>query len=116
MSEHRRRSFFDRVFVIGTPECAIFGGVAAMALGLLLLLTGFWNTLWISLLTAAGFFLGGVKEKRQWLKDLVNRLIPDKKTVPFRDHPPEIVRAVREATEKRAAPAEEKENDPGQDA
>ncbi len=109
MNDSGKDSFFDRIGKIGTPECAIFAAVLAMALALLLLCTGFWNTVWVALITGAGAFIGGVKDKKQWIKNLLNRVIPDKETVPYREQHPEITRAVRQATEKAAAAPEEAE-------
>ena len=63
MNDRKDRPALANVFRIGTPECAVFCGVLAMVLGLLLLTVGFWNTVWIALLGAVGGFLGGVKEK-----------------------------------------------------
>ncbi len=102
MNDRKDQPSLAKYFRIGTPECAIFCGAAAMALGLLLLTVGFWNTVWIALLTVCGGFLGGVKDKKQWLKNVLNHIIPDKKTMPYREQHPEISRAVREAASKNA--------------
>lgn len=100
MNDSGRNSFFDRAFRIGTPECAVFCAVLAMVLGLLLLWVGFWNTVLIFLLMLLGAFIGGVKNKKQWIKTMLNRVIPDRKSIPYREQHPEIVKAVREATGK----------------
>lgn len=100
MNDSGRNSFFDRAFQIGTPECAVFCAVVAMVLGLLLLWVGFWNTVLIFLLMLLGAFIGGVKNKKQWIKKMLNRVIPDRKSIPYREQHPEIVKAVREATGK----------------
>ncbi len=97
MSDRNDRPAFSSVFTVGTPECAIFSCAAAVGVGLLLLTVGFWNTLWIALLGAVGAFLGGVRDKKQVLKNVLNRVIPDKRAVPYREQHPEIVRAVRDA-------------------
>ena len=44
----------------------------------LLLTIGFWRTLFVVALGAAGMFIGGVKDKGQFIKNLVNRLFPPK--------------------------------------
>lgn len=98
MSEKKPTGFFESVYRIGTPECAIFFAVIAMVLAILFLAFGFWNTVLVALIMLAGAFLGGVKDKKQWLKNLINRLVPDKKMVPYREQNPEILRAVRKAT------------------
>ena len=95
MNDRKDRSFLSGIFKIGTPECAIFSGVAAMVLGLLLLTVGFWKTVWIALFGVAGCFFGGVKDKKQILKNVLNRVIPDKRAMPYREQHPDITRAVR---------------------
>ena len=95
MNSNDNHSFFHQMCKIGTPECAVFSAVIAMALGLLLLLVGFWNTVWIALLLAVGAFLGGVKDKKQWLKDVLNRIIPNKDPVAYKEQRPDISRAIR---------------------
>jgi len=107
MSDNRQeKRFIDNICKIGTPECAIFSAVIAMMLALLYLSIGFWNTVLVAILMGVGAFLGGVKDKKQWIKNLLNRVVPDHKTVPYREQNPEILKAVREATGK-AAEAEE---------
>ena len=100
MNDRNDRSSMANLFKAGTPECAIFSGAAAMVLGLLLLTVGFWNTVWIALFGVIGGFLGGVKDKKQMLKNVLNRIIPDKKTMPYREQHPDITRAVRDAAAK----------------
>lgn len=62
----------------GTPACAAFCGLCGVVLAILLLTAGFWKTLFITLLCVIGVFVGGVKEKTQWVKDTINRLFPPK--------------------------------------
>ena len=97
MNERNERSPLSNIFQVGTPECAVFSGAVAMVLGLLLLTVGFWNTLWIALFGAAGGFIGGVRDKKQIVKNVLNRIIPDKKSIPYREQHPEIVQALRDA-------------------
>lgn len=68
---------------VGTPECAVFCAAAAMVLALLLLLIGFWKTLLVVLIVCVGAFIGGVKDKKQFISRLVNRLFPPRATVPY---------------------------------
>ena len=100
MNERNERSPLSNIFQVGTPECAVFSGAVAMVLGLLLLTVGFWNTVWIALFGAAGCFIGGVRDKKQIVKNVLNRIIPDKKAVPYREQHPEIAQAVRETAAK----------------
>ena len=115
MNDRNDPSPLSKLFKAGTPECAIFSGVAAMALGLLLLTVGFWNTVWIALFGVIGGFLGGVKDKKQMLKNVLNRIIPDKKTMPYREQHPDIARAVRDAAAKGSQPGGADEDESEQD-
>ena len=108
MSENKHNSFWKNMCKIGTPECAIFFAVVAMILAILFLSFGFWNTVLVLLIMGLGAFLGGVKDKKGWLKKLINRLVPDRKMVPYREQNPEIIRTVREAT----AAADKREEEP----
>ena len=94
------------LFRIGTPECAVLFAMVAMVLALLLLTVGFWHMVWIALLMLAAAFLGGVRDKKQWIKNLINRLVPAKQIVPYRTQNEEIskaLQAVREAQNKPGA-------------
>ncbi|MBR5110519.1 MAG: DUF2273 domain-containing protein [Clostridia bacterium] len=82
---NRDRSFLSRAFQIGTPECAVFSAGVAMVLGLLFLWIGFWKTLFIFCLMLVGLFIGGVEDKQEWVRSLVNRLFPPKADVPYRE-------------------------------
>ncbi len=97
MKNERGTGFFDKAFQTGTPECAILCALFAMVLALLYLSLGFWKTVFVALLMVLGAFIGGVPHKKQWIKDLINRLFPARGAVPYREENPEIVRAVREA-------------------
>ena len=63
---------------LGTPAAAAVGAVCGVCVAISLLAAGFWKTLFIALLGAAGAFIGGVKDKGEWLKRTVNRLFPPK--------------------------------------
>ena len=98
MSESKLQHFAKNMFKIGTPECAIFSAVVAMGAALLILLVGFWSTVLIALLVAIGAFIGGVKDKKQWLRDKINKLFPGPQAMPYREENEAIARAVREVT------------------
>ena len=85
MNNKDGRSFLHQAFRIGTPECAVFCAGVAMLLGLLFLWIGFWKTLLIFCLMLLGMFIGGVEDKREWLGEAINRLIPAKPPVSVRE-------------------------------
>lgn len=99
MNENKWSAFTKNMFKVGTPECAVFFGAAAMVLALLFLLVGFWKTLLIAALVLAGAFIGGVKDKKEWLRNLVNRLFPPKQNAPYWERNEEIEKAVKESRE-----------------
>jgi len=85
MNNNENKSFLSQAFRIGTPECAVLCAGVAMLLGLLFLWLGFWKTLLIFCLMLIGVFIGGVEDKREWIRDLMNRLIPAKPPVNYRE-------------------------------
>ena len=105
MSERRFKHFSDHMLRIGTPECAVFCASAAMVLALLFLLVGFWRTVLIAALMGIGAFIGGVKNKKQWFADRINKIFPAPK--PYREENEAIVRAVREVTGSQQDPDED---------
>lgn len=65
-------------FSIGTKECGLLcGGIGALV-ALALILFGFWKTLLIAALFAAGYFIGACDHKMSTLKTILNRLFPPK--------------------------------------
>ena len=70
--------WMNEVFKPGTPQCGIAYGILGLILGFMLLFLGFFKTLFIVLLFLLGFFFGRVKEKREYIKALVNKLFPPK--------------------------------------
>ena len=62
----------------GTPACGVACAVAGVVIAALWLAVGFWQTLFIALMAAAGAFLGGVKDKNAFIKRLFNRVFPPK--------------------------------------
>lgn len=107
MSEHKdnkQNQFTAKILQVGTAECAIFYAVLAMVLALLFLAVGFWKTLLIAALVCVGLFIGGVKNKKQWITDKINRLFPPKQNVAYRAEKKDIEQAVRAVTEKKDPP------------
>ena len=97
------------VLKVGTPECAVFCAVIAMALALLLLTLGFWKTLLAVVIVCAGAFIGGVKDKKEFISRIVNRLFPPKTAVPYRtsETDAEQVEDMRKAAGEQAVGTEE---------
>lgn len=78
------KDFTAHMTKVGTPECAIFSGVVAMVAALLFLLAGFWQTLLIAAIVLVGVFIGGVKDKKEWLRHIVNKLFPVRENAPYK--------------------------------
>ena len=62
----------------GTPAFGLVIGAALVVLGVLVMSIGFWKTLVLCALFAVGYFLGTVENKREFMKNAANKLIPDK--------------------------------------
>ncbi len=54
----------------------LIGSACGAAVAVLLMTIGFGRTLFLGVMSGAGAFIYGVKDKQQWLKDTVNRLFP----------------------------------------
>lgn len=63
-------------FKIGTPACGFLGAVIGAALAVLVLAIGFWKAALIGAFAAIGAVMGGVPGKRQWIRKLIDRLLP----------------------------------------
>ncbi|MBR4359491.1 MAG: DUF2273 domain-containing protein [Clostridia bacterium] len=105
MRDEDRQNTDQGLFRIGTPECAVLFAVIVMVLALLYLSVGFGRMALIGLLMLAAAFIGGVKEKKQWFKNTLNRLIPAKKVVPYRTQNEEISKALQAMRAKQQADA-----------
>ena len=62
----------------GTPAYGLLLGGVLTLVGALVMIIGFWKTLVLCLLFGLGYFLGTVENKREFMKNTANRLIPDK--------------------------------------
>ncbi len=62
----------------GTPVFGLVIGAALVVLGVLVMAIGFWKTLVLCALFGVGYFLGTVENKREFMKNAANKLIPDK--------------------------------------
>ena len=66
------------LLTIGTRACGAVCGITGVALAALMLSIGLWRTLFIVLMCLLGVFVGGVKDKRGFVKNAINRLFPAK--------------------------------------
>ncbi len=67
-----------RKFQIGTPECGLLCGAIGILIALMVLFLGFWRTLFVALLFACGYFFGGVANKGEAVKKVINKVFPPK--------------------------------------
>ncbi len=89
----------------GTPLFGLAMGAILTLVGVLVMAIGFWKTLVLCLLFGLGYFLGTVENKREFMKNAANKLIPDKE-VKVIDLKTELLRE-QEATQAAAEKAEE---------
>jgi uncharacterized membrane protein len=66
------------LFKPGTPQYGIIWGIGFVILAFLFLFIGFWKTLFVVLLFIVGLFIGAVKDKETFLKNLINKIFPPK--------------------------------------
>ena len=62
----------------GTPLGGLFYGLVGLAVALFWIFLGFWKTLFILILCGLGIFLGGVKDRKEFIKKTINRWFPPK--------------------------------------
>lgn len=77
-ADDEANAFVRSLVTVGSPVCAAFWAVLGIVLAVLLLTIGLWRTLFIAALAALGAFLGGVRSKSRFFRDLINRLFPPK--------------------------------------
>lgn len=63
---------------IGTPECGVLFGLIGALIALLLLFLGFWRTVFVAVLFAAGYFIGSSKDKAETVRTFINKRFPPK--------------------------------------
>jgi uncharacterized membrane protein len=73
---NRLNEFLEEMVKPGTPQCALFTGFLAFITGLLLIFVGFFKTILIIIIVAVGVFLGAVRNKKEAIRGVVNRLFP----------------------------------------
>lgn len=109
--DNKKAIFTARILQVGTAECAIFFAILAMVLALLFLSLGFWKTVLIAVLVCVGLFLGGVKNKKEWITDRINKLFPPRQNMPYRSEQDDLHKAVKAAVEKAGEAAEAPEEE-----
>ncbi|MBQ7455409.1 MAG: DUF2273 domain-containing protein [Clostridia bacterium] len=68
------------MFRPGTALCGVTYALLGIVLAVLLLTIGFWKTLFILALAGIGAVLGGVSQKKDVIRDAVNKRFPSKDT------------------------------------
>ena len=73
-------------FKWGTPAFGVFLGAVFVLFGALVMWIGFWKTLILAVLFAAGYFVGAVRDKSDFVKLTVDRVVPENRneTIDFR--------------------------------
>ena len=63
---------------MGTRNGAIVCGIIGALIAVLLLAIGFWKTLFIALFAGIGALIGGIGNKKEAVREVVNRRFPSK--------------------------------------
>ena len=63
---------------MGTPTTGVIIGLSFVAIAALVMVIGFWKTLVLAVLFGIGFFIGTVENKKEFIRDTANRIIPAK--------------------------------------
>ena len=81
---------------IGTPAMGLAIGLGLVGAGALVMLIGFWKTVVLVVLFLAGYFIGTVENKQEFIRQVANKIIPAKETKVI-DLKSEIAREQEEA-------------------
>lgn len=93
-----------------TSKRGLLCGLAGAAMALMFLFLGFWRTLFVAALFAAGWYIGGVPQKAAHFKRFINKVFPPKGQQIVQPAPTqEDLRAIRSRLE------EERQSDSNQD-
>lgn len=65
--QYNKKTLLQKVFTIGTVQCAIACALLGIFLALIGIYAGFWTALFVAAVGAAGAFIGGVKDKKKFL-------------------------------------------------
>ena len=107
-----------RDFKRGTPAFGVLMGGLFVLCGALVLWIGFWRTLLLAALFAVGYFVGAVTNKKELVKEAVDRVAPRKENqvINFRREVEKDQAAVRtddSLEQEDAAPVSEPEDQDG---
>ena len=64
---------------MGTPLMGLILGLILVALGVLVMLIGFWKVLILVCLFGVGYFIGTIENIGEFVKERAKRIIPDKR-------------------------------------
>ena len=67
-----------RKFEKGTPEYGLILGVLGAVVAAMILFFGFWRTVFVAVLFAAGYFIGSSKDKAETVRAFINKRFPPK--------------------------------------
>ena len=67
-----KKTFFAQMFTPGTVPCTLFGAAIGLLFAVLCMTIGVGRTLVVGLFCLIGAFIGGVKDKRAFIRDLVS--------------------------------------------
>ena len=65
------KKLIGQMTTVGTPACALFGAVIGVMLAILCLTIGVGKALLIGLFCLVGAFIGGVKDKKAFVRSVV---------------------------------------------
>ena len=71
------KSFFAQMLTPGTGACALFGAVVGLVFAVLCLTIGVGKALLIGIFCLIGAFIGGVKDKKAFLRRIVTLFTRD---------------------------------------
>ena len=66
------RTFISQMFTPGTAPCTLFGAVVGLVFAVLCLTIGVGKALLIGLFCLVGAFIGGVKDKKGFIREIVS--------------------------------------------
>ncbi len=78
MKMNKLASALKELTTPGTPQCSLTYAVLGAVIAALLLIIGFWKTLFILVFAAAGALLGGISNKKETVRSAINRRFPSK--------------------------------------